>query len=80
MRFRAVTVPPGVSRPAGGFPLYICLHGGGGCPPAVNDEQWAQMQRYWLPCCPPTGAVYIACRGITRARSHYRLYYRSSAL
>ena len=50
---------------AGGFPLFICLHGGGGCPPAVNDEQWAQMQRYWLPCCPPAGAVYVACRGVS---------------
>ena len=60
MRFRARTVG---RAPAAGHPLYICLHGGGGCPSETNDEQWAQMQDYWLPCC--GAGVYIAPRGIT---------------
>jgi len=28
------------SKPEEGFPLYIGLHGGGGCDKDVNDEQW----------------------------------------
>ena len=34
-------------------------------PTGREREQWAQMQRYLLPCCMPTGAVYVACRGVT---------------
>ena len=27
-------------RPLDGYPLYIALHGGGGAPASVNDQQW----------------------------------------
>ncbi len=31
-------------KPAAGWDLYISLHGGGGAPTAVNDEQWLNQQ------------------------------------
>eukprot|EP00931_Biecheleriopsis_adriatica_P123039 TRINITY_DN98099_c0_g1_i1.p1 TRINITY_DN98099_c0_g1~~TRINITY_DN98099_c0_g1_i1.p1 ORF type:complete len:863 (+),score=134.32 TRINITY_DN98099_c0_g1_i1:109-2697(+) len=46
MRF-SVEVVGARLEPEAGFPVYICLHGGGGCPPEINDEQWRQMQRYY---------------------------------
>ena len=36
--------------PASGYPLYICLHGGGGCPAEVNDGQWEHMKVYYRDC------------------------------
>lgn len=50
------------SKPEGGYPLYIALHGGGGSSPATNDSQWNAMKTYYsneLDC-----GVYVACRGI----------------
>ena len=49
-------------KPTAGYPLYIALHGGGGAPAAVNDSQWAQMQRYYLGGV-NTG-IYLAPRGV----------------
>jgi len=49
-------------KPKEGFPLYITLHGGGGAPQAVNDNQWQQMGHYYLQSV-KTG-VYVATRGI----------------
>lgn len=38
------------TAPAAGHSLWISLHGGGGAPPAVNDQQWKNQQRlYTLP-------------------------------
>lgn len=50
-------------KPGRGYPLYITLHGGGGCPKEVNDGQYVQMQEYWTRCV--DSGVYVACRGIT---------------
>lgn len=49
------------AAPANGYPVYIALHGGGGGPAEMNDEQWEQMQRYYLNSI-DTG-IYIAPRG-----------------
>ncbi len=49
-------------KPENGYPLYIAMHGGGGGDPDVNDEQWEEMQKYYvneLEC-----GVYIAVRGV----------------
>ena len=46
-----------------GYPLYIALHGGGDTGEQVNDDQWKQMQHYYV-----TGihqGIYIAPRAIT---------------
>ena len=46
-----------------GYPLYICLHGGGGTHPSVNDGQWKHMQEYYRDSV--SVGVYVAARGIT---------------
>jgi pimeloyl-ACP methyl ester carboxylesterase len=33
--------------PAGGWPLFIAMHGGGGAPQELNDSQWKHMQIYY---------------------------------
>ncbi len=48
-------------QPAHGYPVYIGLHGGGGGPKEMNDEQWEQMQTYYLEGI-DTG-LYVAPRG-----------------
>lgn len=50
-------------KPNSGYPLYVTLHGGGGCPKVCNDAQYNTMKKYWAKSV-ATG-VYIACRGIT---------------
>ena len=48
-------------KPAGGWSLFISLHGGGGAPAAVNDQQWQnQIQLYGHP-----GAIFVAPRAPT---------------
>jgi len=49
------------TAPANGYPVYIALHGGGGGPSEMNDEQWEQMQSYYLKSI-DTG-IYVAPRG-----------------
>ena len=50
-------------QPSTGYPLYIALHGGGGAPDFVNDQQWEHMKRYYLDSI-ETG-IYVATRGIS---------------
>ena len=50
-------------QPPNGYPLYICLHGGGGTHPSVNDSQWQDMQQYYRASV--SVGVYVAPRGIT---------------
>ena len=50
-------------KPTEGYPLYICLHGGGGTSKGKNDEQWKQMQGYYRDSV--SVGVYVAPRGIT---------------
>jgi poly(3-hydroxybutyrate) depolymerase len=49
-------------KPPQGYPLYIALHGGGGAPPAVNDQGWQHMQIYYLDSVKQ--GVYVAPRGV----------------
>ena len=51
----------------GPLPLYICLHGGGGCSAQVNDNQWEQMKRYYKASV--SRGVYLAPHGITENRN-----------
>lgn len=45
-------------KPAGGYSLYISLHGGGSTPSEVNDQQWRNQIRLYR----PEGAIYLAPR------------------
>jgi hypothetical protein len=60
LRYREETIG---ARPPEGYPLYLALHGGGGAPPALNDDQWAQMQRYYRASV--DAGVYVAPRGVS---------------
>lgn len=60
-----LTMKYGVSvfgkAPAKGHSLYLSMHGGGGAPPAVNDQQWGNQQRlYQL-----EEGIYVAPRAPT---------------
>lgn len=50
-------------RPARGWPVFIALHGGGGVPKEVNDQQWEVMQRYYR----ASDCIYVAPRAPTDA-------------
>jgi hypothetical protein len=52
-------------RPAGGWPLVIAMHGGGGVPKAVNDSQWQHMQIYYKDHPEAGGYLYCALRAPT---------------
>src|SRR5204862_6888656 len=52
-------------RPAGGWPLVIAMHGGGGAPKAVNDQQWRHMQIYYEDHPEAGGYLYCALRAPT---------------
>ena len=49
-------------RPAGGWPLFIAMHGGGGAPKEVNDQQWGEMQRHYFNHPELGGYKYLALR------------------
>ena len=46
----------------GNYPLYIALHGGGGGPMEMNNEQWLQMVNYYSQSV--TNGIYVAVRGM----------------
>lgn len=48
-------------KPARGHSLWISLHGGGGAPAAVNDQQWANQIRLYE----PEEGIYVAPRAPT---------------
>ena len=50
------------SRPVGGYPLYIALHGGGSAPASLNNSQWEDMKRYYRGSV--SEGVYIAPRAV----------------
>ncbi len=50
------------TRPADGWPLFIAMHGGGGAPKEVNDEQWREMQVYYKDHPERGGYKYLALR------------------
>ncbi len=50
-------------KPAEGWSLVIAMHGGGGAPAKVNDQQWHSMfDRYYKPHPEAGGYVYLALR------------------
>ncbi len=51
------------SRPEKGYPFYIALHGGGGCPANVNDGQWNHMKGLYAGSV--QNGIYLAPRGIS---------------
>ncbi|MFT4647608.1 MAG: poly(3-hydroxybutyrate) depolymerase [Glaciecola sp.] len=48
-------------KPAGGRSLYISMHGGGGAPKKVNDQQWENQKGLYE----PAEGVYLAPRAAT---------------
>lgn len=50
----------GTPKPGQSMPMVIALHGGGGAPKAVNDQQWQGMfERYYIDA--PDFAPYVYC-------------------
>ncbi len=45
-------------KPAGGRSLFISMHGGGGAPKQVNDQQWENQKRLYA----PLEGIYLAPR------------------
>ena len=52
-------------KPAGGWPLFLAMHGGGGVPKHVNDSQWQHMQVYYTDHPEVGGYLYVALRAPT---------------
>lgn len=52
-------------KPEGGWPLVIAMHGGGGAPQEVNDQQWRHMQIYYKDHPELGGYLYLALRAPT---------------
>lgn len=52
-------------KPAGGWPLVIAMHGGGGVAKRVNDSQWRHMQIYYQDHPEVSGYLYCALRAPT---------------
>jgi hypothetical protein len=52
-------------RPRNGYALVIAMHGGGGVPKAVNDQQWQHMQVYYKDHPEAGGYRYVALRAPT---------------
>ena len=56
-------------KPSDGRSLYISLHGGGGAPPELNDQQWENQKRLYQ----PEEGVYLCPRAITNTWDlHFR--------
>ena len=52
-------------KPAGGWNLFITMHGGGNAAPAVNDQQWQNQIRLYAQTYKGTGSLVIAPRAPT---------------
>ncbi len=50
------------TRPASGWGLVIAMHGGGGAPQELNDEQWREMQTHYRDHPENGGYLYLALR------------------
>ncbi|MCQ2821709.1 MAG: hypothetical protein MJ252_31000 [archaeon] len=51
------------NKPKDGYTLFICLHGGGGCPTYVNDSQWKDIIPF-LQGGFKEGCIAVAPRGV----------------
>lgn len=61
LRFLKETV--GEADESGQYPLYIALHGGGGGPEEINNDQWIDMFGYYRGSV--ENGIYIAVRGVS---------------
>lgn len=61
-------------KPVAGYPLYIAMHGGGGCPAPMNDSQWEQMKVYYQASVPV--GLYVAVRGVS---NDWNLHFRDES-
>ena len=61
-------------KPAAGYPLYIAMHGGGGCPAPMNDSQWDHMKVYYKDSVPV--GLYVAVRGVS---NDWNLHFRDES-
>lgn len=50
-------------KPKNGWSLYISMHGGGGAPAEVNDQQWENQKRLYT----PEEGIYLAPRASTNS-------------
>ncbi len=50
------------ARPQNGWPLFIAMHGGGGAPKEVNDQQWREMSGHYKDHPGVGGYKYLALR------------------
>jgi pimeloyl-ACP methyl ester carboxylesterase len=66
VRFENYTSPYTVKfvgeRPTNGWALFIAMHGGGGAPKELNDEQWREMQSHYKNHPEMGGYIYLALR------------------
>jgi pimeloyl-ACP methyl ester carboxylesterase len=66
VRFENYTSPYTVKyvgeHPANGWALFIAMHGGGGVPKEINDEQWKEMQTHYKDHPEAGGYIYLALR------------------
>ena len=63
------------TKPAGGWPLFIAMHGGGGVPKDFNDSQWRSMQRYYKDQPDLGGYLYLALRAPTDEWNGFYTWY-----
>lgn len=61
LRFMKETM--GEADEAGRYPLYITLHGGGGGPEELNNDQWVEMFYYYRESV--DNGIYVAVRGVS---------------
>ena len=66
MKFETVSFGGKESAPAGGRSLFISMHGGGGGPAEVNEQQWENQVRLAKAYNPREG-IYLAPRAPTNA-------------
>ena len=61
LRFMKETL--GEADESGRYPLYITLHGGGGGPEEINNDQWLEMFYYYRESV--ENGIYVAVRGVS---------------
>ena len=61
MRFLKETL--GEADESGQYPLYITLHGGGGGPEEINNDQWIEMFYYYRESV--DNGIYVSVRGVS---------------
>ena len=63
MTLRFLEKISGEADESGRYPLYIALHGGGGGPEEMNNDQWINMLGYYGP--DVENGIYLSVRGVS---------------